>query len=161
MADENSVVGIAEYKVTHGANSLAAYGLGSCVGVVLCDLQAKVGGLAHVMLPSSRLYAQTALPGKFADTAIDILLIEMERFGCRQENIFSKIIGGANMFSSISQNSVPIGLRNVSAVRERLQQRSVPILAEQVGGTQGRTIIFDVASGRVEIRKLNQISEWI
>lgn len=161
MADENWAVGIAEHKVTHGPNKLVAYGLGSCVGVVLCDLQAKIGGLAHVMLPSSRLYAPIVFPGKFADTAIDVLLFEMERLGCHQKNIFSKIIGGANMFASISQNSVPIGLRNVSAVREKLQQQNIPILAEQVGGTRGRTIIFDVESGKIEIRKLNQSSEWI
>ncbi len=148
MPEENWIVGIAEYKVTHSPNRLVAYGLGSCVGAILCDLQAKVGGLAHIMLPSSRLYVQTEFPGKFADTAIDMLVNEMEKLGSCPKNIFSKIVGGANMFSSISQNSVPIGLRNVSAVREKLQQRNIPILAEQVGGTQGRTVLFDIETGK-------------
>ncbi len=161
MAEETLVVGIAEYKVTHSPKKLMAYGLGSCVGVILYDLRAKVGGLAHIMLPSSRLYTQKATPGKFADTAIDVLVSEMESLGCHQMDLFSKIVGGANMFSSISQNPIPIGLRNVSAVREKLQERGIPILAEQVGGGQGRTVIFDIASGRVEIRKLNQLSEWV
>ncbi len=161
MVDENWVVGVAEYKVACGSKKLMAYGLGSCVGVVLYDLAAKVGGMAHVMLPSSRLYTQKVLPGKFADTAIDILVFEMEKLGGHQKDLLSKLVGGANMFSSISQSSVPIGLRNVSAVREKLCQLNIPVLAERVGGTQGRTIIFDIASGRVEIRKLNQTPEWI
>jgi chemotaxis protein CheD len=161
MAEENWVVGIAECKITRSPNKLVAYGLGSCVGVILCDLQAKVGGLAHIMLPSSLLYIKTTIPGKFADTAIDMLVTEMEKLGCCRKNFISKIVGGANMFSLISQKSVPIGLRNVSAVREKLQQLNIPILAEQVGGTQGRTAILDVASGRVEIRKLNRFPEWV
>ena len=161
MAEENWIVGIAEHKVTRNPNKLMAYGLGSCVGVVLYDPGTKVGGLAHVMLPSSLFYSQPILPGKFADTAIDTLISEMRKMECRQENLISKIIGGANMFSSISQNSIPIGLRNVAAVHEKLKSEGIPILAEQVGGTRGRTIIFDLASGRVEIRKLNQLSEWV
>jgi chemotaxis protein CheD len=160
MVDGNWIVGIAEYKATHSPNRLMAYGLGSCVGIVLYDQHTKIGGLAHIMLPSSRFYSQVALPGKFADTAIDALLSEMKKMGCRQEKLFSKIVGGANMFSSISQNSVPVGLRNVAAVREKLKECGIPILAEQVGGTCGRTVIFDLLSGQVEIRKLNQTSEW-
>lgn len=161
MAEENCVVGIAECKITRSPNKLVAYGLGSCVGVALCDLQAKVGGLAHIMLPSSHLYIRTTFPGKFADTAIDILVIEMEKLECCRKNLISKIVGGANMFSLISQDSIPIGLRNVAAVREKLQQLNIPIVGEQVGGTQGRTAIFDVASGRLEIRKLNRSPEWV
>jgi chemotaxis protein CheD len=161
MADDNWIVGIAEYKATQSPNRLTAYGLGSCVGIVLYDQYTKVGGLAHIMLPSSRFYSQVALPGKFADTAIDALLTEMKNLGCRRERLFSKIVGGANMFSLISQSAVPIGLRNVAAVREELKKREIPILAEQVGGTSGRTVIFDLVSGRVEIRKLNQSTEWV
>lgn len=136
MAEENWTVGIAEVKATRGPQRLTAYGLGSCVGVVLGDPRAEVGGLAHIMLPSSRLHNPTVFPGKFADTAIDMLVMEMEKLGGRRENFFSKVIGGANMFSLITQNSVPIGLRNVSAVREKLQQLNIPIWAERVGGTR-------------------------
>jgi chemotaxis protein CheD len=161
MAEENWVVGIAEVKVAQSPQRLMAYGLGSCVGVMIYDRQAKTGGLAHVMLPSSRLYSQTPFPGKFADTAIETLVMEMEKIGCQRDRLFSKIAGGANMFPSIVQSSVPIGLRNVSAAREKLREWGIPILAEQVGGTQGRTVIFDLAEGQVEIRQLNQPSLWI
>ena len=51
--------------------------LGSCVGVVLYDRVARLGGLAHIVLPDSRGAADH--PGKFADTAIPAMIAEIER----------------------------------------------------------------------------------
>ena len=46
-------VGIGEYRVARPPAVLVSLGLGSCVGVALYDPERKVGGLAHIMLPSS------------------------------------------------------------------------------------------------------------
>ncbi len=51
--------------------------LGSCVGVILHDRVARLGGLAHIVLPDSR--GSTDHPGKFADTAIPAMIGEIER----------------------------------------------------------------------------------
>ena len=51
--------------------------LGSCVGVILHDRVARLGGLAHIVLPDSR--GATEHPGKFADTAIPAMIGEIER----------------------------------------------------------------------------------
>jgi|SRR5581483_3781668 len=161
MAEEICAVGIAEYMVGRSPGKLVAYGLGSCVGVMLYDRVKKAGGLAHVMLPSSRLYEKIPFPAKFADTAIEALLKEMKTIGCSEEKIISKIVGGANMFAPLSSNSIPIGLRNISAVREKLLEKGIPLVAEEVGGTQGRTVTFDLEDGRVEIRKLNFPTGWL
>ena len=50
--------------------------LGSCAGVILYDRVAKVGGVAHIILPDSRGKADH--PGRFADTAIPALLADMQ-----------------------------------------------------------------------------------
>ena len=51
--------------------------LGSCVGVVLYDRAAKLGGLAHIVLPSAR--GAVDHPGKYADTAIPALIADFDR----------------------------------------------------------------------------------
>lgn len=162
MGDETRVVGIAEIAVSRSPQKLTAYGLGSCVGVTLYDNRSKIGGLAHVMLPTSRLHSnETPPPGKYADTALTALSAEMQKAGCRTKGLEAKIVGGANMFASLAQSSVPIGLRNVSAVRQALGEMGIPVRGEDVGGTQGRTMIFNLEDGRIEIRKLNLPVEYL
>ena len=51
--------------------------LGSCVGVVLYDRVARLGGVAHIVLPDSR--GATEHPGRFADTAIPALIADIDR----------------------------------------------------------------------------------
>lgn len=43
--------GIGEMKVVHNPHQLIIVGLGSCIGLSLYDRIAKVGGMAHIMLP--------------------------------------------------------------------------------------------------------------
>jgi chemotaxis protein CheD len=161
MAEEQVSVGIADMRVGSAPQSLMIYGLGSCVGLALYDPGLRVGGLAHIMLPSSRLNSKTALPGKFADTAAQALVDEMKKQGATRERLVAKMVGGANMFSFLPQSTVSIGLRNASAVREKMEEMGIPILSERVGGEQGRTIVFGLEDGRIEIRRLNQTTEWI
>jgi chemotaxis protein CheD len=161
MPEKEWAVGIAEVKTARSPDRLTAYGLGSCVGISLYDRQNKIGGMAHVMLPSSQLYSRTAVPGKYADTAIESLLKALLEEGANLTALEAKLVGGANMFASIIPQAVPIGMRNVSASRDKLLEKGIPVLAEEVGGSQGRTVFFSLLDGRMEIRKLNQPVQWI
>jgi len=155
MDESDLAVGIAEFK-SAGSGRLIAYGLGSCVGLTLYDRAKKLGGLAHIMLPSSRMHAQVSVRGKYVDTAVESLMEELGRQGADLGRLEAKLVGGANMFISITQQAVPIGMRNVSAAREQLGAKGIKIKAEDVGGSQGRTVFFTLADGKIEIRKLNQ-----
>ena len=72
--------------------------LGSCVGVVLYDRVARLGGLAHIVLPSAR--GAVDHPGKYADTAIPALIADFERRlgGKARARLTAKLAGGASMF---------------------------------------------------------------
>jgi len=161
MDEKEWVVGIAETKVSQSPDRLVAYGLGSCVAVTLFDTRLKCGGLAHIMLPSSELSTRTFLPGKYADSAIDLLFLEMKAMGSRRQDLESKLVGGANMFKTIISHSVPIGIRNSMAAREKLKQISIPVLGEDLGGESGRTIVFSLMDGRIKIRKVNKPEFWL
>jgi len=157
-------VGVAEYFVTHNPHTLVSFGLGSCVGVALYDERLKVGGLAHVMLPDSRSMSKGGNPGKFADTAIKAMVEEMEKLGSRRKDIKARIAGGACMFTipgAVNPRNVPgpclgmqIGDRNVEAAKEALRAQKIQLLAEDTGGNYGRTMRFDIASGRVAISSI-------
>lgn len=149
-------VGMADYKAAKSPAILITLGLGSCVGVVLYDNLTKVGGMAHVMLPDSSLSNQKNFnPGKFADTAIEALIEDMLKFGASRNNIVSKIAGGAQMFKlKADSNIMQIGKRNVEAVRAKLQQLNIKIIAEDVEGNYGRTIEFYCETGELTVKTI-------
>jgi chemotaxis protein CheD len=130
--------------------------LGSCVGVVLYDRAAKLGGLAHIVLPSAR--GAINHPGKYADTAIPALIADFDRRlgGKVRSRLIAKLIGGANMFQmdlSVRENSgLNIGQKNQEAIEQILTELTIPILARDVGGTSGRRLTLDTTSGIVTIR---------
>ena len=147
-------VGIADLEVGRGETTLITTGLGSCVAIALHDAQSGVGGLAHVLLPHAALASRGARAGKFPSTAVPAMLARMRELGAQGE-ISAKLIGGASMFSQLlPAGSVGLGVRNVKAARQACVEFAVPVVAEEVGGTMGRSVIFDVASGRVQVRSV-------
>jgi len=145
-------VGIAEAAVVHLGNSVRTTGLGSCVGVVLFDTQAGVAGLVHVMLPhapSSGVFIQE----KYADSGICSLIELMVVQGASRCSLQAKIAGGAQMFSFPTPSEIMrVGPRNVEAVHDTLYQHRIQVLAEDTGGSVGRTIEFDLSTKMLSIR---------
>lgn len=146
-------VGMADLKVAKFPDNLTTLGLGSCIGICIYDPSTKVSGMAHIMLPSSDAIKQNSNIAKFADTAIVKLVQEMEAAGARRIKCFAKIAGGAQMFSfSSSSDTMRIGERNAESVRKTLKSLSIPIKADETGGSVGRTIEFYSDSGKLIIK---------
>jgi chemotaxis protein CheD len=53
------------------------------------------------------------------------------------------------MYSFISPHALDIGRRNIETAKVTLKEEKIPILAEDVGGNKGKTISFDIKSGRI------------
>ena len=73
----DQVVGMADLKVSASpAERIITYALGSCLGIVVYDAQAGVGGMLHVMMPESEIDAKKAAanPYMFVDTGVPQLL---------------------------------------------------------------------------------------
>jgi len=147
-------VKIADMAVLKNSGLLVTVGLGSCVGIALYEAKLKLGGLAHILLSTSEhLSAEKRKdmnPAKFADTAIPHLIDNMKQEGARPQNIVAKIAGGSQLFE-VSQEEMRVGNRNVEAVRQKLADCSIPLVAEDVGGNYGRTMKLDVSTGEVYI----------
>jgi chemotaxis protein CheD len=152
---EAIMVGMAEIKVTQSADSvLIALGLGSCIGVCVYDPVAHVAGMAHIVLPDSAGHEPNPL--KFADTAIPLLVQEMERNGAVAARLRAALAGGAQLFAfSGSGPRLEIGPRNKTAVLAALEQYRICVAASDLGGTAGRTVHL-TGEGRVSIKTLGK-----
>lgn len=151
-------VGMADLKTCKAPDGVTTLGLGSCVGVALRDTSNLVGGLAHVMLPDSTAIRNSQVNiAKFADTGIEELVRQMEALGAVRRRITAKIAGGAMMFSFQGKpNTMQVGDRNVAAVKAKLQELGIPILAEDTGLNYGRTVIFYPETGEFHIKAVGK-----
>lgn len=146
-------VGIGEYKVCMEPGQLITIGLGSCVGVSLYDQNTRTGGLLHLMLPDSSQFSNVTKPAKFADSGIPLLIFEMQKRGAFSKRLQAKLVGGAQMFSGRDDSVIlNIGHRNVEKARAVLKDFGIKVIAEDVGGNKGRTMILDTTNGQVTIR---------
>jgi chemotaxis protein CheD len=148
-------VKVADFAVARdGDTVIATVGLGSCVAIALYDPATRVGGLAHVLLPSESMARDRSNRAKFPSAAVPLLLAEMKGLGCNG-GIGGRLVGGASMFASLlPTGGVNIGDRNVAASRAALAAAGVPLLGEDVGGDYGRSVYFHLTDGRIEVHSL-------
>lgn len=151
------VVGMAQAAVASAPELIETKALGSCVGVILYDPIRKVGGLAHPMLPIYDPSRVTSEEGKlkFVDSSIDFLLSRLKTSGAKRDCIWAKIAGGANMFPDIFTKGITgVGEKNIESAKSYLKKLGIRIIAKDVGGSVGRTIIFDTSTGVLNVRSI-------
>jgi len=147
--NDTVIIGIGEYQV--GSMPMASIGLGSCVGLVIHDRKTGNGALVHIMLPSS--HGKTDRPGKYADSAIEVLIKELTKKGSSPADLIAKMAGGSAMFKTFSGN-LNIGERNIEVIRKLLNEKKIPVKGEDVGGCVGRTIFYyPKENGKLVIKK--------
>jgi chemotaxis protein CheD len=90
---------------------------------------------------------------KYADTAIERMITDMEKLGCMRFRLTAKISGGANMFNTIGRS---VGDKNVEAVKRELARLRIRIIGEDVGGNFGRTLEFDSITGALFVKSIQR-----
>ena len=149
-------VKVADHAVAQGAAVIATIGLGSCVAIILWDAAARVGGLAHILLPSEAMSRDTSNRAKFPSSAVPLLQERMYALGSRGP-LRARIVGGASMFGQLlPSGGINMGERNIEATRQALAENGVTLTAEDVGGDYGRSVYFHVADGRVLVKSLRK-----
>jgi chemotaxis protein CheD len=150
------IVRVADLRAGSLDEILVTIGLGSCVAILLHDPAAKVGGLAHVLLPSPALSRKDDNPAKFPQTAVPRLLELMAQQGASSRRVTARLAGGASMFAALAApGTIQMGERNLVASRQSLRQHGVALVGEATGGDYGRTVKMWVADGRVEISSVS------
>lgn len=155
MSGDRIHVKIGELRVAVDQGTLYSIGLGSCVAVALYDARMKVCGLAHIMLPERT--NGTVAPGRCATTAVPTLIDMMVEAGARRRGMFARIAGGAAMFRDVLPiEGARLGERNVAAVKHALAAAAIPVQAEDVGGTFGRSVYLDAGDGKLLVRAVRR-----
>jgi chemotaxis protein CheD len=143
-------VGLGEISITRDPEErLCVFGLGSCVALYLYAPGRPESALAHVVLPKNP--GRSGEPGRYADTAVQALVGEMQALGLSMTDLRASIAGGAELLG-LSNN---IGQSNVLAVKEALALHGVLLMEENTGGSQGRTVEFDPVTQVLLVRILS------
>ena len=149
---ENSV-GVGEIFVSSNAlNVITAHGLGSCVGVVAYDVVAKVGGIAHIQLPSINTLGERVRKTNFqaADRAIPELFDQLTSNGADLTNLYVLLVGGAQV---VHRNDFfKIGEKNQQSCLQQLKSRNISIGTKRLGGKYWRTVKLYLDLGKIEIK---------
>jgi len=144
-------VGFSEYATASEGQTMEAYGLGSCIGIILRDTDAGVGGVAVAVLPKAET-GTDSIGAKYADSAASELLEAVIEQGGRYEHVEALLVGGATIieFDDLDTN---VGRENVDAARDQLANLGVSVVGTDVGGQQGRIVRFDTVTGTVDITR--------
>jgi len=123
--------------------------LGSCVAVCLYDARAGIGGMNHYLLP---FWNGNGLQSpKFGNISIPKLIESMMAKGSTSRTLEAKIFGGASMSMGVSE-AMMIGQKNILVAKEILKEYKIAIIAEDVGGQNGRKIQFNLEHGKVLLK---------
>lgn len=158
------LVNMADYKLSRGKQKLITRDLGSCVAVAMRDAQKGIGGLLHIMLPTCPCPAETQEKEypKFADTGIDLMIRQLVLAGAVRTRLTVKLAGAAHVVKS---EFVPIekdiSSRNLEAVKKKLAQCQIPVLAMEVEEDYPRTVIYEPESGVLQIKTAGKDDRFI
>jgi len=147
------VVGAGGQVVGQSPDVLRAQGVGSCVVVSLWDRQRRIGGLAHVPLPTR--------PGPegpaehYVDSALERLLERLLERGCERASIEVKAAGCATLLMTRDRcEHPPIAALNRSALERTLERLGLDLVGRDLGGHVARSIALDTGSGALRVESV-------
>jgi chemotaxis protein CheD len=152
-----------EYYVTRGEEAISTV-LGSCISACIRDPARNVGGMNHFMLPEDAstgpnnwLDPAVGLATRYGSYAMESLINDLLKLGATRERLEIKVFGGGRVLSGVTD----VGARNIAFVRSYLELEGYRIIAEDLGGTQPRKVVYFPASGRVKMRRLRPVENRI
>ncbi len=146
------IVQVADMKLGTNGDELVTHALGSCLGLVIYDPVSEVGGLLHAMLPLSNINPEKAAenPYMFVDTGVPALFQEYYKLGGRRERA---IIKAAGCGAPLGDDRIfKIGERNLLVLKKLLWKNNLLLSGEDTGGTESRTLYFDLTTGKVLVQ---------
>ena len=145
------VIGVGDMKIGRDGDLLVTHALGSCLGLMIYDPFAKIGGLLHAMLPLSKINPEKAKanPFMFVEAGVPELFKAVYSKGGDKMRLIVKAAGCGNPIGN--SGMFRIGDRNITVLKKLLWKNNVMLKSEDTGGTAARTVNFDLASGQTII----------
>jgi chemotaxis protein CheD len=133
---------------------LRTTGIGSCLVITLYDPLAKIGALAHPMVPhpGGQIPSQADDRNlRYIEDAIDAMVDKVVAKGGERKRLEAKLIGGAHMFKVFDAHPNSIGAKNIAAASAELKRLGIQIQKNDTGGNVGRSATLDCSTGNVEV----------
>ncbi|HEV7279882.1 MAG TPA: chemotaxis protein CheB [Pirellulaceae bacterium] len=138
-----------EYFASRGPTELRTV-LGSCVSACLFDAVTGVGGMNHFLLPGADGDPPTA---RYGADAMSLLIEAMEREGADPRRLVAKVFGGCATLS-LGNGGDTVGDRNAAFVRQYLEDRRIPIVAECLDRDRAVRLRFFTATGSALVQRM-------
>ncbi len=136
--------------------------LGSCVSVCIYDAVNSIIGMNHFLLTGKKHSKEGAFcnkkAGKYGFDAMKLLIDDMHKKGAKRKNMKAKAFGGGNVIrvSEKNQGLLTVGDANCIFVRKFMKKYNIELVAEDLGGDEGRVIYFSAEDYSVYVRKIKQ-----
>lgn len=136
-----------EAYVTARTDEMIVTVLGSCVAACIRNPATGFGGLNHFMLPESDsgIWNGASAALRYGNYAMEVLINEVLKSGCRRQDLEIKLFGGADL----TDGPTLIGSSNVSFVLDYLKAEDLAIASVDLGGCYGRRIHYSPSTGIV------------
>jgi chemotaxis protein CheD len=148
-----------QYYVTRRKELLITT-LGSCVSACIRDASIGIGGMNHFMLPYKMRLSEGEgddsawnVAARYGDFAMELLINAILRNGGKRGNLEVKVFGGAKVLPHMRN----IGGLNVEFIRNYLETDGLPIVAEDLGGSQPRKIIYNPETGAARVKRMSPL----
>ena len=138
-------VNTGEVKVAAKGTILRSIGIGSCIVVVAYNIRAKIGGMAHIMLPGSAPQ-QSLEKTKYAFDGIGQLLNQMLEAGAGTDEIEVCLVGAGNVLHKKNDTICDANIESVTGI---LKEKNISVKVSVLGGTKRKSVFLDVEDGRV------------
>lgn len=130
--------------------------LGSCISVTMFHPQTGIAAICHAMMPDGG----SPDSFKYVDSVIHCMVLYFRQRKIPREEIQVKVFGGADMFNCIESNNSTVSRRNVIVATRCLHDYGLIPAVSDLGGKEGRKLIFRTDSGAVFLKKLHS-RDWV
>jgi chemotaxis receptor (MCP) glutamine deamidase CheD len=127
--------------------------LGSCIAACLWDPLRGVGGMNHFMLPRPANGDGGHDLARFGVHAMELLIGKIQRLGGDRRTMQAKIFGGGHVLQIVGSGAA-VPEQNIRFIRHFMTQEGIPVVAEDLGGTAARQVIFHTDSGKALLKRL-------
>jgi len=126
--------------------------LGSCISVTLFSPRLRVGAICHAVMPQGK----ADQPSKSVDQSVRYMLEYFRKRKIEPDEIVAKLFGGAEMFTQVDPacNIRSVGAQNIRMALENLRIAGIEPAALDIGGQQGRKLIFYTRTGEVFLKRV-------
>jgi len=145
-----------EYYVTTQQDEAIATTLGSCVSACIRDTVFGIGGMNHFMLPTQSEHAGNSWMDsatRYGSFAMEHLINDILKKGGNWNNLEVKLTGGGKIMANMND----VGAKNIKFVLEYLQTENLDIIAQDLGDTFPRKVLYYPITGRLRVKKLRKL----